>query len=278
MLATASFALSSTSALAASQQCKVINWKPNLVLNVNSALYMGTRIQLPEGLNMVTKEPVTSSNLWDASGAANQVLVRPLNGESGGEHAMVTVFLNNGQTLDIRTTRVAQSKNDSCVIINPSKILSGDDRKAIGGYQRSMQQTSMFAQQRVADLQQEIGKLKSNQNDETKQAVMKALKTYRYHIYTRYNWTQGEHSFEGKNLISDVYDDGRFTYIRLSNPSRGLLAVNAYVGGKKAIVRTDYDDATGMYSLTGIYPKFDLTLDGNKVTIERADNKTNGES
>lgn len=70
---TAVFAYSSAEAA----QCRIVSWKENMVLKVNSALYLGTRVQLPEGTQIVTSEPKNSNLLWDVDGAANQVLIRP---------------------------------------------------------------------------------------------------------------------------------------------------------------------------------------------------------
>ncbi|TDN48069.1 TrbG/VirB9 family P-type conjugative transfer protein [Scandinavium goeteborgense] len=254
------------------EQCKVVNWKPNLVLTVHSALYLGTRVQLPEGTQIVTAKPKNSNNLWDVDGAANQVLIRPTSAEAGGSRTMATVFLTNGQALDIEGVRVDASHNQPCVVIQGSGggILSSADRQAISSYSSS-------GIANASALRSQMNEMRLNAASGKREAVYDALRKYRYHIYTRYNWSTGK-GFAGKNIISDVYDDGRFTYIRLSNPNRGLLAVQAEVGGKPAVVPTKYDDAYAIYQLTGIYPRFTMTLDGVSLEIERADNATNGES
>ena len=274
------FALSSVVMVAAitysanlfAEQCKLVNWKENMVLRVNSALYLGTRVQLPEGTQIITSEPRNSNILWDVAGAANQILIRPTSAEAGGEKTMATVFLSNGKALDIEGTRVPASRNQPCVVIrgNGGNILSSADRSAINAY-------SSMGQANAASMRSQLNEMRLNADQEKRQAVYDALRKYRYHIYTRYNWSTGK-GFAGKNIIADVYDDGRFTYVRLSQPNRGLMAVQAEVGGKKAIVPTKYDDAYAMYTMTGIYPKFTLTLDGVELEIERADNATNGES
>lgn len=85
-------------------------------------------------------------------------------------------------------------------------------------------------------------------------------------------WNQGK-GFEAEGLVTDVYDDGRFTYIRLDKPNRGLMSVETVIGGKTAVVPTKYDDAYGMYVISGIYPSFSLKMDESKMSIERKDNK-----
>ncbi|HFQ9467581.1 TPA: TrbG/VirB9 family P-type conjugative transfer protein [Escherichia coli] len=261
---------------AQAEQCRMVNWKENMVLRVNSALYLGTRVQLPAGTQIVTAQPKNSNILWDVDGAANQVLIRPTSAEAGGEKTMATVFLTNGQALDIEATRVPAASNQACVVIRGgSSILSRSDRSSINAY--SMGAGNAAASQQASALRQQLNEVRLNADQDKRSAVLDALRKYRYHIFTRYNWSTGK-GFAGKNIVADVYDDGRFTYIRLTNPNRGLMAVQAEVGGKKAIVPTKYDDAYAIYTMSGIYPKFTMTLDGVELEVTRADNATNGES
>ncbi|EMO4164859.1 TrbG/VirB9 family P-type conjugative transfer protein [Morganella morganii] len=250
--------------------CRQVQWKAGDIVKVNSALYLGTRIQLPEGTSLVTKDPFSSNSLWNAAGAANQVTIQPTSGEAEGAKSMITIFLSNGEALDIEANRVSQAANQQCVVINRSGM-SSSDRRALSSYGNNQNSS-----QDVARLQQQMNAMQTSHELENKKVVSEALQRYRYFIYTRYNWSTGS-GFSGKNIISDVYDDGRFTFIRISKPSRGLLAVTAEVGGEPAIVPTKYDDAYHIYQMSGIYPKFTLTLDGKKIEVVRADNGTNGE-
>ncbi|MFU7083409.1 hypothetical protein ACM75O_30230, partial [Pseudomonas aeruginosa] len=138
-----------------------------------------------------------------------------------------------------------------------------------------MRQGAAFAQQNAA-LTQQMAEERRAAADNSRKAVMEALRRYRYHIYTRYSWDQGK-GFAAQNLISDVYDDGRFTYIRLNTPNRGLLSVESVIGEKNAIVPVRYDDAYGMYTINGIYPSFTLRVDDARISVSRADAKTFGE-
>ena len=125
-------------------------------------------------------------------------------------------------------------------------------------------------------LQQQLVRQQQESKAQTQKAVYEALRRFRYHVYTGYTWNQGK-GFEAKGLVTDVYDDGRFTYIRLDKPNRGLMSVETVVGGKTAVVPTKYDDAYGMYVISGIYPSFNLKMDESEMSIERKDSKTLGE-
>lgn len=253
------------------QQCRVVNWRPGMIIKVQSALYLGTRIELPEGAMILTKEPFSSNVLWQITGAANQVMIQPSSDEPEGSKTLVTVYMTNGQTLDVEGVRVPQSQNQQCVQVRGSGLSSGDRVALNNTY------SSGASGADVARLQNELNNARISNDSERKNAVLEALRRYRYFIYTRYNWQSGK-GFSEKNVISDVYDDGRFTYIRVSKPNRGLMAVQAEVGGKTAVVPTRYDDAYGIYQMSGIYPKFTLNLDGVKLDVTRADNASDGES
>lgn len=256
---------------AAAQQCRVVNWRPGMIIKVQSSLYLGTRIELPEGAMILTKEPFSSNALWQITGAANQVMIQPSSDEPEGSKTLVTVYMTNGQTLDVEGVRVPQSQNQQCIKLRGNGFRAADRQALSSAYSMGISGAD------VARLQSELNNARLNNDTERKNAVLEALRRYRYFIYTRYNWQTGK-GFSGKNVISDVYDDGRFTYIRVSRPNRGLMAVQAEVGGKTAIVPTKYDDAYGIYQMSGIYPKFTLTLDGVKLDVTRADNASNGES
>ncbi len=141
---------------------------------------------------------------------------------------MATVFLTNGQA---GHSFVPASQNMACVVIKGGSggILSRTDRSAISSY-------SAAGMADAGAMRSQLNEMRLNAESSKRTAVMDALRKYRYHIFTRYNWSTGS-GFAGKNIISDVYDDGRFTYIRLSNPNRGLMAVQAEVGGKKLLSR-----------------------------------------
>ncbi|MNR16076.1 Conjugal transfer protein [compost metagenome] len=125
-------------------------------------------------------------------------------------------------------------------------------------------------------LQTQLSQVRRQAEDDKKKAVMEALRRFRYHVYTRYSWDEGK-GFAAKGIITDVYDDGRFTYIRLNQPNRGLLSVETEIGEKNAVVPTKYDDAYGMYVISGIYPKFSLKADEAQINVTRSDSRTNGE-
>lgn len=257
--------------------CRPIHWKPDLVIEVKSAMNLGTRVELPA--DNVTK-PVGSSNLWDVEGAANQVVIKPNSAQPEGKTAVIRAWTEDGYSYDIIASRVPQASiGDVCVkVVQDGKFFTDGARQALDQRSASLRQGSMAAVQLQSQqrLQSQIRELQAKAEEDKKKAVVEALRRFRYHVYTRYSWNQGE-GFAAKGVISDVYDDGRFTYIRLFQPNRGLLSVETEVGEKTAIVPTQYDDAYGMYVISGIYPSFTLRVDDAEINISRSDSQTNGQ-
>ncbi|WAH62214.1 TrbG/VirB9 family P-type conjugative transfer protein (plasmid) [Pseudomonas silvicola] len=254
--------------------CRVVHWKPDTVLNITSAMYLGTRIELPA--DNVT-DPVSSSELWTVEGAANQVVVKPNSDTEQGRTGVVRIWTNDGNAYDVIATRGPVNQNDTCVkIVADGMFFTPGARAALNGQSSRIAQGAAQSGMQVQQMQSQLTAQRQEADADKKKAVMEALRRFRYHIYTRYKWDQGK-GFAAENLVSDVYDDGRFTYIRLYQPNRGLMSVETEVGGKNAVVPTKYDDAYGMYVVSGIYPKFTLRVDKSEINIARSDSKTNGE-
>lgn len=260
--------------------CKQLRFSENDIITVRSAIGMGTRIQLPANL---ISEPATSNNhLWDVEGivGTNQIVLKPNSSLKEGESTMIYVFTDDGRVIDINASRVAVKANQPCVVLDPSPaFFSKDTKMAIRGFaqqpQLGINARSENDIARIDQLEKQLDIAKQTNELERKQAIISALKKYRYRIYTRYQWDEGK-EFVGRNTISDVYDDGQFTYIRLANPNRGILSVETMIGGKNAIAPTDYVDEYAMYKVTGIYPQFTLRVDEVTLKINRMDNQTKG--
>jgi len=254
--------------------CRVIHWKPDSVLQINSALYLGTRVELPAD-NLIP--PVSSSELWNAEGAANQVMIKPNSDTEQGKSGIIRIWTTDGRSYDVVANRASGAQNDVCVkIVADGMFFTPGARDALNSQSSNIARGAAASGQQVQMLQQQLVRQQQESKAQTQKAVYEALRRFRYHVYTGYTWNQGK-GFEAKGLVTDVYDDGRFTYIRLDKPNRGLMSVETVVGGKTAVVPTKYDDAYGMYVISGIYPSFNLKMDESEMSIERKDSKTLGE-
>lgn len=262
----------------AQKKCTSLYYKTGQVIEVHSALNLGTRIQLPA--NLITKPLVSNGDLWDVEGipATNQIVVKPNSLEPNGAQTMIYAYTDNGLAFDINMVRVTPAKNEACAIVRVSnQQVSSNQTNDLQSFVASNHKSSSQAEAQLITVQRQMLKERQANKKKTEDSVMEALRKYRYHIYTRYKYDEGA-EFVGNNTVSDVYDDGRFTYIRLANPNRGILSVETMIGGKNAIAPTKYDDAYGMYRITGIYPKFTLRIDDVKIIVTRSDNRSHGAS
>lgn len=264
-----------SASFASAKTCPSAVIKEAKIIQVKSAINMGTRIQLPAPL--VGKPVVSNPDLWDVDGLVNHIVVKPNSPTSQGEKAMLFAFLEDGTTIDIELTRVDKNNNQPCVILKTDNANQAVQNGLKNISPKNSQSSVNDAAQNML-LQRQMIAMQQSFEQEKKNGIAEALRTYRFYIYTRYNWEQSGSGFVGGNLISDVYDDGRFTYIRLSQKNKGLLAIEAEVGGNTAVIPYKYDDAYGIYQISGIYPKFKMKVDNVTLSIARNDIKTNGAS
>ncbi|WP_330927122.1 TrbG/VirB9 family P-type conjugative transfer protein [Candidatus Sororendozoicomonas aggregata] len=259
-------------------KCTSIQYKDNHIIDVRSAMYMGTLVRLPA--NLVSNPIVSNKELWDVEhvNGLNQLYIKPNSQTAQGKQTMIFAYGDDGLVYTIKAVRANSNSSHSCVAINPdNKHFDPDTSRKLYGFVAKHQTESKSFTEDVARYQRQLAAIRENSEKEKKEAVVSALKKYRYHIYTRYQWDEGS-EFVGKNTVADVYDDGRFTYIRLANPNRGVLSVETEIGGKTAIAPVKYEDAYSMYRVVGIYPSFTMRIDDVRIDVTRTDNASHGAS
>lgn len=245
--------------------CKNIKYKKGRVYQINTQLYKGTYIKLPERLSM---NPITGNELlWDVEGNGHHVMVKPNSNQAEGAETTLTLITQSNKSYNFILKRVVKNP-DTCVVIDET----GQFFKGIGAasYKTPDEQEILGLEHEIAVLNQQLIKQKKLSDKITDDAIKK----YRSFIYTRYKWGKGR-GFKGSNLILDVYDDGRFTFIRVADDQRGVSAITAEIDGKQEMI--DYRfDAENIYKIAGIYPLFNLKYGKSSVTITRKDNLSNG--
>ncbi|WP_234497879.1 TrbG/VirB9 family P-type conjugative transfer protein [Vibrio maritimus] len=256
--------------------CTATKYRPNHIIEVSSALSVGTRVSLPG--NLITKPVTSNALLWDvdAMPGTNSILIKPNSKLDEGARTSIYAYTDDGNIYDIVAHRTSVNKASPCVIVSDDNhYYSESQKQALGQFMSSKRLSEGGQSARIAQLETALNDQTARTEQVRKQAVVEALKKYRYRIYTRYQWDEGK-AFVGHNTISDVYDDGQFTYIRLANPNRGILSVETQIGGKNAVAPVKYEDAYAMYRVTGIYPNFTLRIDDVTLSVTRSDNQTRG--
>jgi len=257
------FSFVSVGMAASEKNCKEIKWRKGKVYVIKGALYKSTHIILPEKL---LQAPICANELWTCDGKLNHVLVMPNSAEKEGKETTMTLITETNESYDFILRRVDKNP-DACVLVktHPSYF-----SKEVSDYKTPEEKKSELLEGKIRELNREI----ADKDLLINKRVEDALRKYRSYIYTRYTWSKGS-GFMGSELISDVYDDGRFTFIRFTADNRGLLAVTAEIDGKKELIEYK-KDSTDIYKICGIYPKFILKYGKSKITIKREDNLSNG--
>jgi type IV secretory pathway VirB9-like protein len=240
--------------------CKEIQWEPYQVYSVSSSLHQRTHIILPEPIQGV---PVPGNpQLWDVDGENVHLFIKPKNlGNKEGGNTTVTAISTTNNSYDFTVRRV-KNNPDICIRIVRENF------KPMGE-----KQGWAYPEQRInVALEQEISTLKTRLQDTEAskgRAVEDALMAYRSNVFTGYKWSGGG-GFYGGDGISDIWDDGRFIFVRPVNPNNGLLAVTAMVNGKEEMADYKWDPSAKLYMITGLYPEFVMRDDGSTITVTRA--------
>jgi|JI10StandDraft_1071094.scaffolds.fasta_scaffold42960_3 type IV secretory pathway VirB9-like protein len=234
------------------QQCKIINWVGNRVYTIKGSMNMGTHIVFPEASIDVV---VGNKSLWTEEHEANHVFIKPNTNKSDGEQTTLTYIGESNASYEFIIKRVSDSENVPCVVITRNgKMLN---YTAWNNYKNKDKEVIKYLATQFGQQKKQI--ISQQQN---------ALDKYRGSIYTGYKWNSSG-SWFGNNFVSDVYDDGRWTYVRVSNDNKGVMSIYGVLNSKKTILEFSYDESTKLYRISGIYPQIILAYGKDSVTITR---------
>ncbi len=248
--------------------CKTIHFKEGRVYLIKAAMYQGTHITLPDRLML---DPVAGDGaLWTVEGNGHHVMVQPNSAEPEGRESTLTLIDQSNTSYHFKLRRVSKNP-DTCVAVKRAeKFFKNVQGQGGTNYQTPKERKQAVFKIQIDELQQTL----KEEKQVSEKRIDGVLKKYRSFIYTRYKWTEGM-GFKGSKLVTDVYDDGRFTFIRVVPDQRGVLAVSAEIDGKQEMIQYNLE-SDSMYKISGIYPEFNLQYGKSKVKITRKDNKSNG--
>ncbi len=255
------------------EPCKEIRWTPDNVYFVRSKLHVATHIILPEP--MQGKPVAGDGTLWSINGENIHLFIQPKTSKvDEGAQTSASVVSTSNTSYDFLIERVYDAP-DVCI-----KLVREGRGQTVGtqGWQTPQQRAERQLQQQLTQAQQSIVSLRKVQEQEKakyKQQVLKTLAEYRTKIYTGYIW-EGESRQFGDTFISDVYDDGRFTFIRVTHDNQGLMQLQTRIEDKKEMLEYTYDAGKKIYTVVGIYPELLLTYDETTMEIHRKTSQTWG--
>lgn len=246
------------------EQCRLVNHEQHKFVRIKSKLHHGTHIELPE---ILIARPITGNrDLWDVEGENRHIFVKPNDaGTKEGSSTTVTAVSRSNRAYHFMVER-SDDDFDLCVVIThdgeflPEGAFSGFARRAD-------EQTALYREQ--------LGALQLRLDEEQQTAtdrVSAALDEYRTQLFTGYDWKGGRPPY-GKDLVSDVYDDGRFTYIRVRHNLEGAMSLFADNNGREQFIEYRYDENRRIYIVTGIFNRIYMKADEKtRIVINRRGN------
>lgn len=239
-------------------RCKTYNWTPGDIITVEAQLYKQTHIVLPEdSIDVIWG----TEELWDQNFIKNNVFMKPRTDQPQGAETTASAVGTSGNAYEFRVVRVAKMESH-CVVIKANGNLV---------HKANWDSKDNAAQSQIAQLQQQLVRANAEQaaiKDDVKRQTTAAVKSYRSALSSNYEWTDGEGWF-ATSSIDSVQDDGRFTYIRLSSDSHGIMSIVAEIDGETEILEKVYDASKKEYRIAGVYPKFKLRAGNSEMTITR---------
>ena len=235
--------------------CRSVNWQRGHIIRLQAQPYKQVHVSLPEnGIDVIMGD----KELWALDWINNRIFIKPTSRSSEGRSTTITAIGQSGNSYEFLVSRVPESAEIShCVYLNADQGLisrSAWTQAALGSGTESMARevSGLREQQRVADRQ-----------------ARDNMKAYRKKLNSNYRWGGGFFSRWNGGEVESVYDDGRFTYVRMKEGGQGLVSITGEIDGKPMLLEYAYDAPTRTYQISGIFPKFVLRSGEQTLAISR---------
>jgi len=249
--------------------CRAILLPPGTRETVQANVNVGTRVQFP---GTIKTFQVDTPGLWDASAKDDSLFIRPKTSDANAGSTGVSVFLVNGRKYDFVAQRVDEIPN-RCVLVaefpgdppadRPTGRPRGHRVQARPAAEAPDLSQALAGQQHAAN--QQLAEMRRQIEGQARDRI----KDFQYSINTRYAWAGSGRSTDDQNLIDAVYDDGRFTYVRITTSAFGLPSVAGILDDKDVLVQYAYDDLTGVFAVQGLYDRLRVRLGNHQIDILR---------
>jgi type IV secretory pathway VirB9-like protein len=238
--------------------CRTINWKKGDIIRLQAQPYKQIHVALPEnGIDVIMGD----KELWALDWINNRIFLKPTSRSSEGRSTTISAIGQSGNAYEFVVNRVAENLEVAhCVyIVGEAGLIS---RAAWAKPTEGEQQVATTLGREIATLRE--------QNTNLQRQTSEGFKTYRKNLNSNYDWSGGG-TFSRWNgaEVESVYDDGRFTYVRLKSDAQGLVSVSAEIDGKSQLLEYAYDAPSRTYQISGLFPKFVLRAGEQALTISR---------
>ncbi|MBL0319162.1 MAG: TrbG/VirB9 family P-type conjugative transfer protein [Alphaproteobacteria bacterium] len=246
--------------------CRIIHWQPDQLNHLQATMDHATHVILPK---KILGQPIVGNReLWNVEGQGTHLFIKPNSDLDEGKQTTVTVINLDNESYDFVVSR-ADMLDEPCIRITHDGNLITDN--ALEHYTQSSDST-------IASLKSQITTLQTQMKEQKKQELEKIqqeVSYHRQHIYTLYSWDKST-GWLGSNAIDDIWDDGRFTYIRMTQDNKGLFTISATLDKEESIIEYTYDASSKIYQIAGIFAEFKLKTSSHSLTVTRKNANTRG--
>jgi type IV secretory pathway VirB9-like protein len=237
--------------------CRTVNWKKGDIIRLQAQPYKQVHVALPEnGIDVIMGD----KELWALDWIGNRIFLKPTSHSSEGRSTTISAIGQSGNAYEFVVNRVSESSEVAhCVYINTDSGLIS---------RGAWSKPSEREQEITTALGREIVSLRE-QNENIERQSKEGLKNYRKKLNSNYDWSKGVMSRWNGGEIDSVYDDGRFTYVRMKGDGEGLTSIMAEIDGKAQLLEYGFDAPSRTYQISGIFPKFNLRSGSQATSISR---------
>lgn len=239
--------------------CRNIEWKPGDIIRLQAQPYKQIHVALPEnGIDVIMGD----KELWALDWINNRIFIKPTSRSTEARSTTISAIGQSGNAYEFLVTRVPDNLEIShCVYIN------GEGGGLIS--RSAWAKAAQYSPEGTAAMSRELASLRER-NANLDRQLRENLKAYRKKLYSQYTWETGAFSRWNGGEVESVYDDGRFTFVRMKAGAQGLLTIMAEIEGRAMLLEYGYDAPTRTYQISGIFPKFTLRAGEQAMTITRA--------
>lgn len=234
---------------------------------------VGTRIRFPDSIETaVTALPASA---WNVEHKQKNLWIRPkFNKELVVETSKVglTVVLASGVEYDF----IVETTNEtdiSCYFVVDEKTALANlhldkERRSLKRLKNSLKVRMAELDDREANMGAAYATSFANKQRQIESQAVDAIEAFKFNINTAYSWKDQEGT-QSHAKVSSVYDDGQFTYIRVTEIGFGLPIITSRTGEADNTVQYSYSDLTGVYRLNGLFDVLHVKIDESVIQIER---------
>lgn len=241
--------------------CRTVHWRPGDIIRLHAQPYKQIHVALPEaGIDVIMGD----KELWALDWINNRIFIKPTSRSSEGRATTISAIGQSGNAYEFLVSRVPEGAELAhCVyIVADAGLISRANwskAESIGADGSSYASGSMV---------RELSTLRER-NAELERQNREGLKAYRKKLNSNYGWETGAFSRWNGGEVESVYDDGRFTYVRVKDGAQGLLSIMAEIDGRATLLEYSYDAPTRTYQISGIFPKFTMRSGEQTMSVLR---------